>query len=519
MVWKSTCVTFIAFPIFTLSIFGLLKGDGGFLAEKKLKADLIESDRTAAKEVESRSQRHSCPTLRFTCGNGRCVRMSWLCDGLDDCGDSSDEYGCDLFQCKNGLRVPSIWKCDYWNDCGDESDEIGCTCSEFDGQCISNHRCIPVYWYCDGTPDCLDETDETICNNGQTTVQHDLSPVQVMSTIRPKETCEWSNWSDWSTCDTECKSVERSRKRSCSCADESLCEGVSLETDICPSRDCHPEASDGCGTRTLLDYGRRILGGQEASEGSWPWQVQLRRYDHSDGTTQFICGGTLIDDWHVLTAAHCFTANGGDDTRDWYVVLGRHHRDVGGFFSGVTKITMHPAYNTLTLQHDIALVELKQPRNKYAVNINHACLDSKQLLDEEVMCFATGWGTTKYLGGMASVLHEANLPVLDQQSCSSSLVYGSMFADTMLCAGFLNGGIDACQGDSGGPLVCKFRDVSSNNGRWYLMGITSWGIGCGLVNKPGVYTKVQEYIPWIRQQVLLRNADNTFGISLGSGIS
>ena len=78
--------------------------------------------------------------------------------------------------------------------------------------------------------------------------------------------------------------------------------------------------------------------------------------------------------------------------------------------------------------------------------------------------------------------------------------------------------IFAFQGDSGGPLVCKFRDVSSNQGRWYLMGITSWGIGCGLINKPGVYTKVQDYISWIAQQVASKNGgDGTLDIS--SGIS
>ncbi len=85
----------------------------------------------------------------------------------------------------------------------------------------------------------------------------------------------------------------------------------------------------------------------------------------------------------------------GNNTRDWFVVLGRHHRDIGGFFRGISKITMHPAYTTLSLQHDIAIVQLKQPVNKYAANVNYACLDSKPILDEAVVCFTTGWGNTR----------------------------------------------------------------------------------------------------------------------------
>ena len=76
-------------------------------------------------------------------------------------------------------------------------------------------------------------------------------------------------------------------------------------------------------------------------------------------------------------------------------MLGRHHRDIGGYFSAVSKIFMHPAFNTLTLEHDIAIVKLMHPPNKYALNVNHVCLDYKQLLGEAVMCFVTGWGTTK----------------------------------------------------------------------------------------------------------------------------
>ena len=105
----------------------------------------------------------------------------------------------------------------------------------------------------------------------------------------------------------------------------------------------------------------------------------------------------------------------------------------------------------------------------------------------------SGWGSTgQASGGYSRRLQTASVPILETAKCMEPQVYGpDKLTSGMICAGFLAGGLDSCQGDSGGPMVGEVR------GRATLLGIISWGYGCGRANKPGVYTRVASYVDWI----------------------
>ncbi|KAG8450156.1 hypothetical protein GDO86_002692 [Hymenochirus boettgeri] len=110
-------------------------------------------------------------------------------------------------------------------------------------------------------------------------------------------------------------------------------------------------------------------------------------------------------------------------------------------------------------------------------------------------CWTTGWGALYEGGTSASNLNAAMVPLIDPGTCNNPTVYNGAISSTMICAGYLQGGIDSCQGDSGGPMVTK------TNSLWWLVGDTSWGTGCANKNKPGVYGNVTEFLPWIYLQM------------------
>ncbi|KAH0631352.1 hypothetical protein JD844_005644 [Phrynosoma platyrhinos] len=248
-----------------------------------------------------------------------------------------------------------------------------------------------------------------------------------------------------------------------------------------------------CGRRKLsVD---RIVGGQDASLGKWPWQVSLRY----DGT--HLCGGSVISDEWVITAAHCFPERNRVVSR-WRVFVGAvSQSSTKGLQVGVTSIVYHGGYqpfqdpNSEENSNDIALMHLATPLS-FNEFIQPVCLPALgQPLVDGKMCTVTGWGNTQYYGQQSDVLQEASMPIISTTVCNSPEYYGSQIRSRMFCAGFAAGGTDACQGDSGGPFVCE--DSISQTSRWRLCGIVSWGTGCALPNKPGVYTKVNDFHGWI----------------------
>lgn len=107
-------------------------------------------------------------------------------------------------------------------------------------------------------------------------------------------------------------------------------------------------------------------------------------------------------------------------------------------------------------------------------------------------CWTTGWGRLSEGGLKPTYLQQVAVPLVSQKQCAK--IYHSSIDSSMLCAGVVEGGKDACQGDSGGPLVCEF------NGRWYLEGATSFGVGCALPDFVGVYAKVRHFLPWMTKE-------------------
>ena len=193
----------------------------------------------------------------------------------------------------------------------------------------------------------------------------------------------------------------------------------------------------------------RIVGGSEATAYSLPWQVALVR----SGGNQPFCGGILIGPKHVLTAAHCTGAYGGN----WDIIVGEHETTDTSDGTRHTKCraTNHPDYNSpVQLNNDFAIVHLTEAV-EIGVRAVPACLPPRNLggnfLDDKILT-VSGWGTLAPGGSTPNVLHVVNVPGVSNAACNQAYGNGRI-TNEMLCAGnTLSGGVDACQGDSGGIL-------------------------------------------------------------------
>ena len=158
---------------------------------------------------------------------------------------------------------------------------------------------------------------------------------------------------------------------------------------------------------------------------------------------------------------------------------------------------MHENYFTpLPESNDIALLKLVSPAD-LDEGVGLVCLpntDHDLAIDNlDKKCWTTGWGSLYHGGPPPNALMQASVPLVSKERCDNA--YPDRIDDSMLCAGRDEGGIDACQGDSGGPLVCEI------DGRWHLEGVTSWGDGCALPSKYGVYAKVRNFISWLSRNM------------------
>ncbi|XP_072429038.1 vitamin K-dependent protein C-like [Chiloscyllium punctatum] len=234
--------------------------------------------------------------------------------------------------------------------------------------------------------------------------------------------------------------------------------------------------------------GPRIIKGEVMKKGGSPWQVLLMT-----ASGKFICGGVLIHQFWVLTAAHC--VHKGERFR---AKLGEHNRSVNEYTEDtilVNKVYVHPSFNLSNMDSDIALLRLSEVA-VFTDYIIPVCLPTKEMAERKLLIanknvVITGWGAMdenddRYRPNMLLFI---SIKLTSYKLCKEKLK--DRVTDNMICAGNPGSRKDACRGDSGGPMVTVL------NGTWFLLGLVSWGEGCGRFQTFGVYTKVTNYLNWI----------------------
>ncbi|XP_015520032.2 trypsin-1 [Neodiprion lecontei] len=224
----------------------------------------------------------------------------------------------------------------------------------------------------------------------------------------------------------------------------------------------------------------RIVGGEDAAIEEVPYQVSLQVFG------SHICGGAIISDTWILTAAHCMVY-----PRRWFTVrAGSTVSSIGGTRTSLSSVVSHASYSSNRWGipiNDIALLQLasaltldstRQPISLYAVD-EEATVGSIAVI--------TGWGTLTEGGSASRTLQTVSVPIISKADCNSAYSVWGGLPDGQICAAYPEGGKDACQGDSGGPLAISGR----------LAGVVSWGNGCARAGWPGVYTEVASYRSWI----------------------
>lgn len=238
-----------------------------------------------------------------------------------------------------------------------------------------------------------------------------------------------------------------------------------------------------------------VVGGQLVEAAQSPWVVALASHDRFGGqrSGQF-CGGVLVGHSTVVTAAHCLSTEvlgvPWQKVNDLRVLMDRDDLSrAGGQALKVSKVWVNPQYDSWTNEGDMAVLTLERPVENRAIPIagRHS-----GVYRPGTSATVYGWGDTTGQGSYSTRLRSARVNVLRDSVCAQAYPGGPdgrYKAATMLCAGEREGGRDACQGDSGGPLVAHGR----------LVGLVSWGTGCGQADSPGVYTRASALIPAVAE--------------------
>nr|P98119.1 RecName: Full=Salivary plasminogen activator alpha 1; AltName: Full=DSPA alpha-1; Flags: Precursor [Desmodus rotundus]AAA31591.1 plasminogen activator alpha 1 [Desmodus rotundus]AAA31592.1 plasminogen activator alpha 1 [Desmodus rotundus] len=264
-----------------------------------------------------------------------------------------------------------------------------------------------------------------------------------------------------------------------------------------------------CGLRKYKEPQLHSTGGLFTDITSHPWQAAIFAQNRRSSGERFLCGGILISSCWVLTAAHCFQESYLPDQLK--VVLGRTYRVKPGEEEQtfkVKKYIVHKEFDDDTYNNDIALLQLKSDSPQCAQesdSVRAICLPEANLqLPDWTECELSGYGKHKSSSPFYSEqLKEGHVRLYPSSRCAPKFLFNKTVTNNMLCAGDTRSGEiypnvhDACQGDSGGPLVCM------NDNHMTLLGIISWGVGCGEKDVPGVYTKVTNYLGWIRDNMHL----------------
>nr|KAF6368349.1 coagulation factor X [Myotis myotis] len=233
----------------------------------------------------------------------------------------------------------------------------------------------------------------------------------------------------------------------------------------------------------------RIVGGRDCKDGECPWQAHLIK-ENNEG----FCGGTILNEFYILTAAHCL-----NQEKRFKVRVGDRNtekEDGNEMVHEVEVIIKHNKFDNKTFNCDIAVLKLKTPI-KFRMNVAPACLPEKDWAESTLMTqksgIVSGFGRIHEMGRTSVTLKMLEVPYVDRNTCKLSTPFS--ITPNMFCAGYDSKLEDACQGDSGGPHVTRFKDT------YFITGIISWGEGCARKGKFGIYTKVTNFLKWIERSM------------------
>ncbi|KAI4897366.1 hypothetical protein NFI96_017352 [Prochilodus magdalenae] len=368
---------------------------------------------------------------KFHCvSSAQCIKTSALCDGVRDCGQGEDELNCVRLSGKHSIlqvRSKGVW----WSVCWEEwSSVLGIyACKQLGYNSYVNSSSLPLSFV------------ESAFKKKIVTLNPHFPIIQPSFKVH-----------------------NPSYLRNSKCRSGLVTVLKCIE----------------CGTRPGLRS--RIVGGNVAAPGQHPWQVSLQYQN------QYLCGGSLITNQWIVTAAHC--VYGFANPALWSVRVGLIDQPVSGVSDlSVTKILYHGLYHPEGLSYDIALIQLTQPLT-FSGQVQPICLPNYgETFSPGSMCWISGWGATVSGGEVSVSLHSGQVPLLSTRQCRKAGL-----SSWSICAGNLEEGADTCQGDSGGPLACE-------DSVWKLVGAASWSQSCKSSISPGVYTSVVYALPWIYQNL------------------
>ncbi|KAM4047238.1 enteropeptidase [Anomaloglossus baeobatrachus] len=362
------------------------------------------------------------------------------------------------FQCNTGECILLSSVCDRHSDCPDGSDEARCV--QLSNSTTNGLVQIKVQakWHTACADLWTEEVSNNICH------QLGLGNVKRTSAVQTNGNLTYVKL-------TEGSDGSLSFQPSDSCSNHSV---IYLE--------CNPRE---CGKRHVNSS--RIVGGTNAAIGAWPWIVSL----YFNGRQ--VCGASLVNNEWLVSAAHCVYGRNLIPT-NWKAVLGMHDSANVTYPPResrlIDQIVINPHYNRRTKDSDIIMMHLELQVN-YTDYIQPVCLpESEDVFPPAMICTIAGWGRTESQGPVPNILQEAKVPLISNGKCQQQMPEYNI-SNSMICAGYDEGGIDTCQGDSGGPLMCEVEN------RWILVGVTSFGIGCAQPNRPGVYARVTTFSDWI----------------------